>query len=237
MKDFKTYTLFFCLISWPLFGQTFQSELQEDFRKLAIKGGLGLGHIQIERGKTGDNFVIPVLNTQLSVYMGDLELSANAMMSFGKINELNYNVKNESVTGVGKVLDLSLSPILKFKTNWSLKNGRWPIHFGAGPAWSLYSIKFNDNEQVRELGHNIDADEFKLSYNTFGYNFVLGFEEKTSSKNMQPVYIEFIYSYRKSRKLTLVDTEQFEEIEIAHEQRDRSLSFHSLMINMGVTFF
>lgn len=217
--------------------EVFESELQEDFKKLAIKAGLGLGHVKLERGETEDNFVTPLLNTQLSVYMGDFELSANAVMSFGKINSLDYDVEGHTFTGVAHVLDLSLSPILKYETNFSFNNGRWPIHIGAGPAWSLYSLSFDDNDQARKRDYDIDADEFKLSYNTFGYNIIIGVEEKTDSKSLHPVYIELSYSYRRSRKLTLVDTEQFEEIEIAHEQEDKTLQYHSFMITMGITFF
>jgi opacity protein-like surface antigen len=196
-----------------------------------------LGHVRLKRGTTEDKFATPTVNTQLSIYMGDIELSASAYMSFGKINELSYKLEDETITGVGEALDLSLSPILKYKTNSALNNGRWPIYVGAGPSWSLYSINFENNDQVMKQDYNIKTDEFKFSYNTVGYNIVVGVEEATTSKSLHPVYIEFTYSYRKSRKLTLVDTEQFEEIEIAHVQDDSSFSYHSIMLSMGMTFF
>lgn len=237
MKFAPILFIFTTLFPFLLYAEPFESKLQEDFKKLAIKGGLGLSHTKLTRGQSKDAFVTPTVNTQLSINMGDLELSVNGLMSFGKINELNYAVEDNTIHGVGKVLDLSISPILKYQTNFSLSNGRWPIYIGAGPAWSLYSIKFNDNNQAREEDYNIDTNEFKLSYNTFGHNIVIGVEEITGEKRTHPVYIELIYSYKKSRKLTLVDTEQFEEIEIAHEQKDRSLRYHSVMINMGMTFF
>lgn len=240
MKLLKTFILFTLLLPWSILAEdtdSFESELQKDFKKLAIKGGLGLSRVQLERGGSRDHFVTPALNTQLSIYMGDFELTANGIMSFGKINELDYELDGRKITGVGKVLDLSLSPILKYETNLSFNRGHWPIYIGFGPAWSLYSISFDNNSQVSEYDYDINTDEFKLSYTTFGHNIVIGVEEETSSKSLHPVYIELVYSYRKSRKLSLVDTEEFEEVEVAHEQDDKSFTYHSVMINMGITFF
>lgn len=209
----------------------------EVFQKLALKGGLGLSYVDLSRKKTEEKFASPVINTQVSYYMGDFELTANANMSFGKINDLKYDLDGETLGGTGKVIDVSIGPILKYKTNMSMGLGNWSFYLGAGPAWSLYSISFYDTDQLKNSEYGITVDEYKLSYDTFGYNAILGFEEKTSYKSMHPVYIEMIYSYRRSRKLSLVDTEKFEEIDLAFEQEDNTFKYHAFIINMGITFF
>lgn len=205
--------------------------------RLAIKGGFGLSYVDISRGVQEEKFFTPAINTQLSWYQGRFEFTANALLSFGKIDEITHEIDDKVFAGEGKVFDLSISPIIKYELPYALKSGLWPTYIGAGPAWSLYTLRFRDN-QALDAGFEVSSDRYKLTYDTVGYNIVLGAEELTRYKDMHPVYIELIYSYRKSRKISLVDTEKFLEADIVEFRRShKRLEYHSIMLIMGVTFF
>lgn len=216
---------------------TSYAKLEEKLDRLAIKGGLGLSYVDLSNAAIEEKFFTPVINTQVSWYQGRFEFSFNAMMSFGKVDEIEHIVEGKTFDGTGKVFDVAISPIIKYELPFALKRGRWPLYFGAGPAWSLYTLGFEDNQAI-EAGFDIKTDSYKLTYDTFGYNIVFGTEELTTYKDMHPVYIELVYSYRKSKKISLVDTEQFIETNIVKQQSDhQELEYHSLMIVMGMTFF
>lgn len=229
-------TLFFSLF-FLLFNSIANANLEEKLDRLAIKGGLGLSYVDISRDSLEDKFFTPAINTQLSWYVGKFEFTANALMSFGKVDEIEHILAEKTFAGEGKVFDVAISPMIKYELPFALKSGRWPMYLGAGPAWSLYTLRFRDNQAI-DAGFDVKSDRYKLTYDTFGYNIVLGTEELTAYKDMHPVYIEFVYSYRKSKKLSLVDTEQFIETNIIQEQKiHRMIEYHSLMIIMGMTFF
>lgn len=214
-----------------------KSNFDEKLSRLAIKGGLGLSYVDISRDVLEEKFFTPVINTQVSWYLGKFEFTANALMSFGKVDEIEHILADQTFTGEGKVFDVAISPLIKYELPIALKSGQWPMYLGAGPAWSLYTLRFRDNQAI-DAGFDVKSDRYKLTYDTFGYNIVLGVEELTAYKDMHPVYIEFVYSYRKSKKISLVDTEQFIETNIVKEQKaHQEIKYHSLMIIMGMTFF
>lgn len=231
MSFAKFFFLFISLCSFA------QADIGKRLDRLAIKGGFGLSYVDISRDEQEEKFFTPAINTQLSWYQGRFEFTANALLSFGKIDEVTHQIDDKVFAGEGKVFDLSISPIIKYELPVALKNGLWPVYIGAGPAWSLYTLRFRDN-QALDAGFDVSSERYKLTYDTVGYNIILGAEELTRYKDMHPVYIELIYSYRKSRKISLVDTEKFLEADIVEFRRaHKRLEYHSLMVIMGVTFF
>ena len=100
--------------------------------------------------------------------------------------------------------------------------------------WSLQTVKLDTFSSTGPL-YNKNQ---KLTFESTGGTFVLGFEEDLPYKEMHPVFFEFMYSYKQSRKVSVVDASDFTETNIlSTEEIGQDLSGHFYMVSIGMLLF
>lgn len=230
------FLLFFLSLS-PLMSQ--EKKIDKDplnfYDNLSLKGGMSFyqGVINAEGGSEKHLFSYGV-NTQFSyLYKATFEINLNAYIFLGKAKGLRYYMNNLELFTDGSYYSFFFSPNLKYITEYTLKKN-WHLYFAIGPAWAMQSHKllpYRDQEMVEKRKHQINLS-------SSGALFGIGLQEMLPFKTMNPVYIELIAAYLKTRQKTLVDSSDFKEVsKVTKEDHDFHAFDSFIMLNFGITLF
>lgn len=225
LKSLASYLLFFvAILSWD--AMAFNNEL-------SIRGGMNLNYAKVEaRQGTQDKFVGYGFNTHFGYKWIKWEFLATSYVYFGKVGGLEFDADGVLIQGSGGYRNTVISPVFKYLTDWEVKKN-WFFYVGLGPTWSLQTIKLRNFESDEDFNR-----EHKLVYDSRGGSLTLGVEEQLPFKDMHPVYIEMVYTYLKSHKLSVVDTSDFRETNILSTQGSKQdISTSTILLSIGITLF
>jgi hypothetical protein len=173
-------------------------------------------------------------NTHFGYKWQAFEVALSSYIYWGNIEGLIFQANNEVIQGDGSFRHVSFGPIFKYHFESAQPFEGWTLFSGIGPVWSLQTVKMKN---FTSSGPNFN-DNQKLTFESFGGLITIGLEEQLEHKEAHPAFIAFVYSYKKSRKLKVVDASDFSETNIlSSEEGDQELSGHFIMINVGITLF
>lgn len=201
---------------------------------LALKAGAtySINRLQTENN-TDDHYSAFGFNTHFGYHWSKIEISGSSYIHYGKAEELEYTVNDDKISGEGTVRFVSISPMLRYHTDWEPKKN-YRFYFGGGPIWSIETVK------LQRTTANINAfqDETKITYESSGGILVFGVEELTPFKEMHPAFLEIGLVYQSSFRVSTVDTSKTAETNILTTQRSfDDLQTFNIMINLGITIF
>ena len=220
----KSFLIFILFISTNLFAYN---------KELALKGGLSYTWAELKTANEEDGLTGMGFNTHVSYQYDNWEFALSSYIYWGDVDGLTYQANGQTIKGDGNFRHVSFGPVLKYHFNQFDIYKDWHIYFGAGPSWSLQTIKIDEPKTNGSFNNNN-----KLTYESTGGFVMIGVEEKLPYKEMHPVYIEFLYSYKEPRKVSVVDSSDPTETNIlSTEEINQDLSGHFFMISMGITVF
>ncbi|MBK26866.1 MAG: hypothetical protein CME70_22885 [Halobacteriovorax sp.] len=201
---------------------------------MSLKGGLGLSQATIHAfDKSEDHMTGFGFNTQFGYRFSKWEINLASYFYWGKIDDLRFRANGTSVVGSGVFRHVSFGPVFKYIFEWQPKKG-WHFYAGLGPTWSMQTVKL---EQFQASSGDFNSD-YKLTYISRGGMLAIGIEELLPFKEMHPVYFEILYSYKKSKDVSLVDASNFAEVRtISTEESEQDIRGSFIMINAGITLF
>jgi hypothetical protein len=223
------------LIFLSLFIFTSTSFAFEDMTYL--RGGISinnskLGVLENVDGENEDESNGWGVSTQFGYKWTKWEVIAASTVSFGKVEDLTFQAGGQDFTGSGSYQNVVISPMLKYITDYSFRD--WHLYFTAGPLWSAQTI----NLKKYVISGQLPTDEFKLFYESRGWQFGFGIDEIIPNKEMHPVFLEVIFSYSDSYKVSIVDTSDFVETNIlSTEEANQDIKTYSLTVNFGMIMF
>jgi hypothetical protein len=205
---------------------------------LAVKSGLSYSWANIktlqnrnegrEDSMTGAGF-----NTHVAYKWTSWEFALSSYIFWGDADGLRFRAQGNDIEGDATYRHVSFGPILRYTILSLPVYKNWHPYFGLGPSWSLQTIKMDEPQTNGTFN-----SRQKLTYESRGGFLVLGLEEQVDFKEYHPVYIEFLYSYKKSRNLSVVDSNDPIETNIlSTEETKQDLSGHFYMISIGITLF
>lgn len=201
----------------------------------SLKGGISQTYAHINgTDKSEDLMHGTGFNTHFGYKWKYFELTLSSYIYWGEIEALTFNADGETITGEGTFRHVSFGPVLRYQFRGVQPFKNWFLFAGLGPVWSLQTIKM---EEFTASGPKFNRNK-KLAFESTGGVLAIGLEEDLPYKEMHPVFVEFVYSYKKSRKLSIVDASDFVETNILSSQEaDQDLSGHFFMISLGFTVF
>ncbi|MCO4794484.1 MAG: hypothetical protein KC493_12260 [Bacteriovoracaceae bacterium] len=201
---------------------------------LALKAGANFSANRLEtKANTDDHYTGYGFNTHFGYHWSQLEISGSSYIHYGKAEELQYIVNDNVISGEGTVQFVSISPMIRFHTNWEPKQN-YRFYIGGGPIWSIETVKLQDyNNSVGAF-----QEETKITYESSGGILVFGVEEQTPFKEMHPVFIEVAFVYQSSFRVSTVDISKVAETNILTTQRSfDDLETYNIMFSLGITVF
>lgn len=203
-------------------------------KKIALKGGGNLTFNYIKTFKrVNDRFLGGGFNTHLGYRWVDWELNLTSTIVVGKLESFTFNVNELQVSGQGTLRQASFGPTLKYFTNYS-PAPTWRLYLGAGPLAALQTVKF---DSFTASGGEFKED-YKATFNSWGYQVMLGMEEFLPIKTMRPVYVELVFSYLRSYEISIVDASDHTQVRTLQTKfSNQQILGQTLSINFGMTFF
>lgn len=200
-----------------------------------VKGGISQTWADINgREDTEDGLHGTGFNTHFGYKWKYFELSLSSYIYWGEWEGLTFNADGETINGEGTFRHVSFGPILRYQFRGVQPFKNWFLFAGLGPVWSLQTVKL---DSFTSTGPKFNTDK-KLAFESTGGVLAVGIEEDLPYKEMHPVFIEFIYSYKNSRDLAIVDASNFVETNILSTQEaDQDLNGHFFMLSVGFTVF
>ena len=205
---------------------------------LAIKAGISyswanIKTLQIREDGSEDSMTGAGFNTHVAYKWVDWEIALSSYIFWGDADGLKFRAQETNIEGDASYRHVSFGPILRYTFHTLPVYKNWYPYFGLGPSWSLQTIKMD--EPVTNGTFN---SRQKLTYESRGGFVVIGLEEKVEFKEYHPVFVEFLYSYKRSRNLSVVDSEDPIETNIlSTEETKQDLTGHFYMISLGITLF
>ncbi len=203
--------------------------------KLSLRGGISQswGDINALEG-TEDEMHGTGFNTHFGYKWKYFEITLSSYIYWGSIEGLTFKARNETINGEGTFRHVSFGPLLRYQLRGVQPVKDWFMFIGIGPVWSLQTVKLDKFSSTGPLYNK----KQKLTFESTGGSFVFGFEEDLAYKEMHPVFIEFMYSYKKSNKVSVVDASDFTETNVlATQETDQDLSGHFYMVSIGMLLF
>lgn len=225
------------LFSFYLTLMLFVLSLQvEAFRyNMSLKGGISQTYATINGTEDSSDLMHGTgFNTHFGYTWKYFEVTLSSYIYWGEIEDLSFQVNGEKVFGEGDFRHVSFGPMLRYQLRGVQPFKNWFLHVGLGPVWSLQTVKLNE---FTSSGPQFNRNQ-KLTFESTGGALAISLEEDLPYKEMHPVYIELLYSYKKSRKISVVDASDFTETNILSTQEiGQDLSGHFYMISLGITIF
>ena len=203
--------------------------------KTSLKGGVSYTSANIEGLEgTEDDMRGIGFNTHFGHKWKYFEVDLSSYIYWGNIDDLTFQANGESIMGSGSFRHVSFGPVLKYHTQYPKLFKNWTPFIGLGPVWSLQTVKFDN---FTSSGSSFNSDQ-KLTFESFGGLVVVGLQEQLKNNEAHPVFVEFMYSYKKARKVVVVDASDSVETEIiSTEKGQRKLNGHFFMVSVGMTIF
>ncbi len=200
-----------------------------------LKGGISQTWADLNgTGNTEDEMHGTGFNTHFGYKWKYFELSFSSYIYWGEWEDLTFEAAGETIQGEGTFRHVSFGPILRYQLRGVQPFKNWFMVVGLGPVWSLQTVKM---DEFTSTGPKFNRNQ-KLAFESTGGVLSIALEEDLPYKEMHPVFVEFIYSYKKSRTLTIVDASDFVETNIlSTEEARQDLSGHFFMLSIGFTVF
>ncbi len=202
----------------------------------SLKGGFSQTWASLNgTNGTADEMHGTGFNTHFGYKWKYFELTFSSYIYWGSIEDLAFQARGETINiDEGTFRHVSFGPILRYQFRGVQPFKNWFLFAGLGPVWSLQTIKV---DEFRSSGPLYTSND-KLAFESTGGSLVFGLEEDLPYKEMHPVIIEFIYSYKKSQEVSVVDASDFVETNIlSTEEATQDLSGHFFGISIGFTVF
>lgn len=200
-----------------------------------LKGGISQGYGTIEGLESEEYAHGTGFNTHFGYKSKYFEVNLSSYIFWGEMEELTFRARGEDITGEGTYRNVSFGPTLKYQYRGVQPFKNWFLYTSIGPMWSLQTVKFDDD--FESTGSQFNTNQ-KLTFESYGGAFAIGLEEDLPYKEMHQVYIELLYTYMHTRKVSVVDKSDFTETNIlSEEETNQNLSGHFLMISLGLTVF
>jgi hypothetical protein len=203
--------------------------------QMLLKAGPSFASAHLEaREGSKDDFGGWGFNTHFGKKWVKWETTFSSYVYWGKIESpLRFRAQEQDITGSGSYTHVSFGPIIKYHLNNYQIFEHWQFYLGAGPVWSHQAIKLDRFTTTGSFNQNQ-----KLTFSSFGGAFVFGIEENLPSKEMHPVYIELLYSYKKSDEASVVDLSKVTETNVlSSEERKQDIQGHFIMVSFGLLIF
>lgn len=218
------------LLSLLIFTSSFASAFEEE---LVLRGGIIAALTTMGTNlESNDDFGGYGLSSNFGYRFKNIELLLSSNAYIGKVENIRFGFHGETIQGAGKIRSVDFTPTFKYITPFKFYRN-WALFMTAGPSWILHSIDLDHFTSGQEGFANT-----KLSYDARGGTLSLGMEEMTETKEMKPVYIQLLFSYFRSRKVSLVDISNSKEIQIlSEEEAHQDIKTVTWMLNMGLVIF
>lgn len=211
-----------------------EESLENNFN---IKAGLAVSRVNLKSGllqsqeedateTNGYGF-----NTSAGYKWNNWELLVASDALFGKLHELSFQVDSTVIRGTGSFRIFSVSPMIRYYTPYTIYN-RWNFFVSAGPSWSLHTFILNNT-----LNGSQFSDKKRISFENRGGGLNVGFEEIVPYKEVHPTFIEFGYSYMRSKRIFIVDATDFKDVKTLSEGNSKGFYGHYLVARFGITLF
>ncbi|EQC44085.1 hypothetical protein M899_2233 [Bacteriovorax sp. BSW11_IV] len=201
--------------------------------QLVLRGGILAAKTTMGTSlESNDDFGGYGLSSSFGYKLENLEflLSSNAYV--GKVENIRFEVHKNMIQGTGKIRTVDFTPTLKYTLDFNIYKN-WALFGSIGPSWVLHSINLDNF-----TSNNTSFSNTKLSYDARGIVASIGVEEQVEEKELRPVFIQLLFSYYKSRKVSLVDISNSKEIQILSEEESRQgIKTITWMVNMGLVIF
>lgn len=229
-----------CLALYATRGLTFNNDL-------FLKGGLSAGGVSIETlddvtpaqdpnndlDESYSEFASFGLSSSFGYMLTDWEFSGFSTINFGKVKDLSFFAGGDIINGSGTYRGVAIGPLVKYYTPFKIKEN-WKLYFGAGPSWSIQTIKLTSFSSVK----GTFTDNQKLAIESFGMTLVLGLQEQVLFKEMHPVFFELVYAHRNAYKISTVDASKFTETSVlTTDEKGQDIEESMLLFNMGIVLF
>jgi hypothetical protein len=203
--------------------------------QMSLKGALSYTSSKIKaQAGTEDDTRGFGFNTHLGYRWKYFELDLSSYIYWGNIEGLTFQANGETINGSGTFRHVSFGPIFKYHFQSPRLFTNWTFYTGVGPVWSLQTVKMKN---FTSSGPKF-IDTQKLTFDSFGGMLVIGIEEQLEHKEAHPAFLEIVYSYKNSYKLSVVDASDPVETNILSSQEaDQELSGHYFMVSFGITIF
>lgn len=200
-----------------------------------LKGGISQSYGKIKGLEDSEDLSHGTgFNTHFGYKSKYFEFNLSSYIHWGEMEDLRFRSRGEEITGEGQWRNVSFGPTVKYQFRGVQPVKNWFMYLSTGPMWSLQTVKFDEFESTGPL---FNADQ-KLTYESYGGSFSIGFEEDLPYKEMHQVFIELNYSYMKTYKVRSVDKSDFSEINILSEEESKQdFSGHFLTVSLGMTIF
>ena len=170
-------------------------------------GGVGLGTHLIYRPVRPKNW----------------EVGISGHIHRGRVDDLTLNVWDQTMNVEGDFQSVFFAPTLRYTFG--------NFYLGAGPSWSLQTVKLSGNKQ-------------KLTYTSGGRLLLAGFQKNCFyGKSVEwskcvPFYFEFSHFYQKSRKISIVDISRPNRVNtLSQRAASRHLNTHAFLLSIGSVLF
>lgn len=237
MPEFPSRIQHFKEEQWPAIEGKFRivREYLKFRERLELRGGPSITTREIKgANQTEEHVQAPGFNTLFTMsILPAWEIGAASYVYFGKIKKLQFEIDQTTVLGNGKFRDTTFSPLIRYIHPKEFIS-HWLWFLIGGPAWSQQTLKLEDFVDR----HGTFRQNHKLTYESEGGVLGFGLQENLPHRSMNPVYVEFIYSYMMARKVTLVDASNFSEVQtIQYEDVKKPINGSIFIFNLGMSIF
>lgn len=163
----------------------------------------------------------------------DWEFGMFSDFAVGVIKDtVTFSHNGSSITGKGHFRLINLGPQIKYHTDFHLFN-KAKFYIGFGPSWSLQTFVFKGNS---ESTGSFDARK-RISFENYGATFLVGLQEMHKTKKEMPWFLEFVYSFMLSQKVSINDATDLADVITLSEGDSNDFKAHYFMFRFGVTLF
>jgi len=199
-----------------------------------LKGGISTGLAELNSLGKKDFFMGAGFNTHAGYRWIDWEFQLSSYIYIAKMDPgMDFESNGERAQANGNLRNVSFTPMLKYLSKLAPRKS-WKLYFSAGPMISLQSIKLKSF--TRQDG--VQAQNYKVTYQSYGAALAVGMEEITAFKQMHPVYLEIMYQIQRSHKSTLNDASSSKSVlTIQDEGTSKKTLNQMIILSFGMTVF
>ncbi len=159
------------------------------------------------------------------------EILASSDVVFGNLSDLSFAIDSYQIRGSGHYRIFSLSPMIKYFTNYVYKN-RWNLYSSFGPTLSLHTFIVNRTDKNSTFNSSK-----RISFENKGLSLNVGFEEVVAYKSIHSTFFEIGYSYMRSNQVFIVDASDFKDVKTLSNSASKDFSGRYVFLRLGFTLF
>jgi hypothetical protein len=222
-----------------LLGTTLLStELKAYQNSLALKAGVGGGSTKaFAQDQSQEKFSHISAASNYGYRFESWEFALSSYAYYGRVGDLSINANQTKAKGSGSIKSVSFGPTVRYYipiVPESSEGNPWRYYLMGGVAMSLQTLKL----KKFYLQSGDFSDNHKVTYSSYGGLLGIGIEEYHLPVIENPLWFEVVYQYVTARKVRVVDSSNYTEIEtLSYEEIHQKISGHTLMFIIGMTLF